>query len=161
MNQCLKTIFVKTMVKIFNNSKTSGWSTYYCIVFMFFSVYQTSVTHCNFLGSNHRKISIFWLRLELLEINVKTIKNIPFIWQFLKKKGKKNLAILVVLRKKMTLLQESNWNDSAHQKNIDIFTLGIHCKCGYQICQDFSGSFDAHILIPSFPQKVTDWLQKH
>ena len=77
------------------------------------------------------------------------------------KKGKKNLAILVVLRKKMSLLQESNWSDSAHQKNIDIFTLGIHCKCGYQICQDFSGSFDAHIHIPSFPQKVTDWLQKH
>ena len=100
MNQCLKTIFVKTMVKIFNNSKTSGWSTYYCIVFMFFSFYQTSVTHCNFLGSNHRKISIFWLRLELLEVNVKTIKNIPFIWQLLKKKAKKNLAILVVLRKK-------------------------------------------------------------
>ena len=146
MNQCLKTIFVKTMVKIFNNSKTSGWSTYYCIVFMFFSFYQTSVTHCNFLGSNHRKISIFWLRLELLEVNVKTIKN---------------LAIFVVLRKKMSLLQESNWNDSAHQKNIDIFTLGIHCKCSYQICQDFSGSIDAHILIPSFPQKVTDWLQKH
>ena len=90
MNQCLKTIFVKTMVKIFNNSKTSGWSTYYCIVFMFFSVYQTSVTHCNFLGSNHRKISIFWLRLELLEVNVKTIKNIPFIWQILKKRQKKS-----------------------------------------------------------------------
>ena len=90
MNQCLKTIIVKTMVKIFNNSKTSGWSTYYCIVFMFFSVYQTSVTHCNFLGSNHRKISIFWLRLELLEVNVKAIKNIPFIWQLLKKKAKKS-----------------------------------------------------------------------
>ena len=148
------------MVKTFNNSKTSGWSTYYCIVFMFFSIYQTSVKHCNFLDTNHRKISIFWLRLGLLEVNVKTIKNIPFIWQFLKKKGKKNLAILVVLRKKMTLLQESNWNDSAHQKNIDIFTLEIHCKCVYQICQDFSGNFDAHIHIPSFPQKVTDWLQK-
>ena len=88
MNQCLKTIIVKTMVKIFNNSKTNGWSTYYCIVFMFFfSIYQTSVTHCNFLGANHRKISI---RLGLLEVNLKTIKNIPFIWQLLKKKAKKS-----------------------------------------------------------------------
>ena len=36
--------------------------------------------------------------------------------------------------------------------------LGLHCKYGYQICQDFSGSFDAHIHIPNFPSKATDWV---
>ena len=119
------------MVKTFNNSKTSGWSTYYCIVFMFFSIYQTSVKNCNFLDTNHRKISTFWLRLGLFEVNVKTIKNNPFIWQLLKKKAKKILPIWWFLRKKCPFYK--NWNVSAHQKNIDIFTLGIHWKCGYQI----------------------------
>ena len=95
------------MVKTFNNSKTSGWSTYYCIVFMFFfSIYQTSVTHCNFLGANHMKISIFWLTLGLLEVNVKTIKNIPFIWQLLKKKAKKKPCQFGGFEKKMSFLQE-------------------------------------------------------